>query len=128
MERKNPFTLSFGKSPNEIISRYDYANEIISNFVSDNPVSHAYLIEGVRGCGKTVLMTSIEKELAKENVKTVQFHPSYDYTDFVEGMRPNNQGTFTRTDGVFKRFCKCAILIKFLLCCNYFACNININF
>ena len=66
MERKNPFTLSFGKSPNEIISRYDYANEIISNFVSDNPVSHAYLIEGVRGCGKTVLMTSIEKELAKE--------------------------------------------------------------
>ena len=62
----NPFSLSFGKSPNELISRYDYANQIISTFNSDNPVSNAYLIEGVRGCGKTVLMTSIEKELAQE--------------------------------------------------------------
>ena len=62
----NPFSLSFGKSPNKLISRYDYANQIISTFNSDNPVSNAYLIEGVRGCGKTVLMTSIEKELAQE--------------------------------------------------------------
>ncbi|MBR1638509.1 MAG: AAA family ATPase [Treponema sp.] len=62
----NPFSLSFGKSPNALISRYDYANQIISTFNSDNPVSNAYLIEGVRGCGKTVLMTSIEKELAQE--------------------------------------------------------------
>ena len=62
----NPFSLSFGKSPNELISRYDYTNQIISTFNSDNPVSNAYLIEGVRGCGKTVLMTSIEKELAQE--------------------------------------------------------------
>lgn len=62
----NPFSLSFGKSPNELISRYDYANQIISTFNSDNPVSNAYLIEGVRGCGKTVLMTLIEKELAQE--------------------------------------------------------------
>ena len=62
----NPFSLSFGKSPNKLISRYDYANQIISTFNSDNPVSNAYLIEGVRGCGKTVLMTLIEKELAQE--------------------------------------------------------------
>ena len=66
MSKKNPFTLSFGKSPNEIISRYDYANEIISTFKSENPVSNAYLIEGIRGFGKTVLMTSIEKEFANE--------------------------------------------------------------
>ena len=65
MKRENPFTLSFGKSPNEIVSRHETANEIISNFNSSNPVSHAYLIEGIRGCGKTVLMTLIEKELIK---------------------------------------------------------------
>ena len=66
MAKTNPFTLTFGKSPNEIISRYEYVNEITGTFNSENPISHAYLIEGIRGSGKTVLMTSIEKELYQE--------------------------------------------------------------
>ncbi len=66
MANNNPFTLSFGMSPNEFISRYEYSEEILINFSAANPVSHAYLIEGIRGSGKTVLMTTIEKELMKE--------------------------------------------------------------
>jgi len=39
---------------------------ILSTFEADNPISQAYLIEGIRGSGKTVLMTTITNELGKD--------------------------------------------------------------
>ena len=66
MKKDNPFTLTFGKQPNEYISRYENTDTVISSFEADNPVSQTYLIEGIRGSGKTVLMTSIANELGKD--------------------------------------------------------------
>lgn len=67
MKADNPFTLTFGKQPAEYISRYENTETIISTFEGENPVSQAYLIEGIRGSGKTVLMTTIANELRKRD-------------------------------------------------------------
>ena len=61
----NPFTISFGRQPAQFISRPVETNEIIENFEQEPPSSQVYMLTGVRGSGKTVLMTDIAKELAK---------------------------------------------------------------
>ena len=67
MKRKgNPFTLTFGRQPAEYISRPEATDTIISTFDAEHPVSQTYLIDGVRGSGKTVLMTAISRELAED--------------------------------------------------------------
>ena len=74
--------------------------------------NHNLVLTGAPGTGKTFMAQEIAKEMGAET-KFVQFHPSYDYTDFVEGLRPvekeDGQMGFERKDGVFKDFCREAI-------------------
>lgn len=76
------------------------------------------ILTGAPGTGKTYLAKRIAERLTgesadSESIQFVQFHPSYDYTDFVEGLRPvkkdNSELGFELRDGLFKSFCRSAI-------------------
>ncbi len=79
MKSDNPFTLTFGRQPLTSIARLEDINQIAGSFSSNNPMCQTYLINGLRGSGKTVLMTSVVKELQKSgNWVSVDLNSSED--------------------------------------------------
>ena len=72
------------------------------------------ILTGAPGTGKTYMAKAIAEAMGAK-MEFVQFHPSYDYTDFVEGLRPINDDHvvgFERKDGAFKEFCAEALNIR----------------
>ena len=103
----------------------DYGKKVIKLiFFGDNQI----ILTGAPGTGKTRFAIKLAETMAKTTEETtakdyeiIQFHPSYDYTDFIEGLRPvssgieprgNDQNTsasmihFEKVDGTFKSFCR----------------------
>ncbi|MGN0885182.1 MAG: AAA family ATPase [Candidatus Spyradosoma sp.] len=84
------------------------------------------IFTGAPGTGKTFLSKEIAAAMGctDAEIRKVQFHPSYDYTDFVEGLRPvadaNGNVGFERRDGVFKEFCRKALLAQTVARANVF--------
>ena len=127
-DKKRNSKTSFKKIINDI----NYKN-MISPYINLLESNNNIILTGAPGTGKTYLAKQIaaqmilgkeydektasdeEKKKMKEQCGFVQFHPSYDYTDFVEGLRPINDNNgnvgFERRDGAFKSFCKDAIKI-----------------
>ncbi len=71
------------------------------------------VLTGAPGTGKTYGAREYVKSLTEEDERKseiIQFHPSYDYTDFVEGIRPiktdKDDPIFVKMDGTFKAFCR----------------------
>jgi 5-methylcytosine-specific restriction endonuclease McrBC GTP-binding regulatory subunit McrB len=68
------------------------------------------ILTGAPGTGKTYTSQKVAEALTGsyyERIRKVQFHPGYDYSDFVIGLKPkleNNQVVFRWEDGVFKEF------------------------
>ena len=88
-------------------------NKNINDYLDILRKSKNLILRGAPGTGKTYLAKEIAAELTDGNedqIGFVQFHPSYDYTDFVEGLRPVSNGDgaieFKLQDGIFKKFCQ----------------------
>ncbi len=103
----------------------DNENDLVETKINSTMMYQKYIdllkesknlvLTGAPGTGKTFMTQAIAREMgcSKDEMCFVQFHPSYDYTDFVEGLRPimmsEGQMGFERKDGIFKEFCKKAI-------------------
>ncbi len=106
-------------SLSEETSSTQYRNALSSTLLTSKNV----ILRGAPGTGKSYLAKKIAADIIthgehddfgkltdeeKEQAAFVQFHPSYDYSDFVEGLRPaiHEDGTmgFELKDGIFKSF------------------------
>ena len=62
----NPFMLTFGMKPENYISRIGQLHEIINSF--ETGTNNVFMITGVRGTGKTVMLSHISEYLPSKKI------------------------------------------------------------
>lgn len=68
------------------------------------------ILQGPPGVGKTFVAKKLAYEMMGHrndaNIEMIQFHQSYSYEDFIQGLRPNRNNGFELKNGVFYTFCQ----------------------
>lgn len=120
IDNKNIITEKLLKSEN--VKSYKFLEDPDKPFISEtdflNTVSllkrkKNIILQGPPGVGKTFIARKLAYEIMQEvkdaNIEMVQFHQSYSYEDFIQGLRPTQKGGFDLRDGIFYSFCQRAL-------------------
>jgi 5-methylcytosine-specific restriction protein B len=120
IDNKNIITEKLLQSDN--VKKYKFSEDPDKPFISEkdflNTVSllkrkKNIILQGPPGVGKTFIARKLAYEIMKQvkdtNIEMVQFHQSYSYEDFIQGLRPTKKGSFDLRDGIFYSFCQKAL-------------------
>ena len=76
---RNPYSLLFGKAPSQLIDRVSQRRLVVEDFTDSSPSQQIYVVTGVRGIGKTVFLTEVEREIEQvDGWIVVELNPNRD--------------------------------------------------
>ena len=92
---KNTYSLMFGKEPLQFISRSSQVAMITESFISEPVAQQIYLLTGLRGSGKTVMMNEIQhKMITKKDWIIVELSPERDMLEALASKLSSEKQLF----------------------------------